>query len=129
MTLAVGEAFLCPEDWEGGRHLWILISDPRSEYVLIVNVSSINGNPCDDRTCELEPGDHRFIRARSCIRYDRCRQVPAAQLDRALATDGRFIRQPPVSNEILIEIREGSSRAPMIEPEHRSFMRKQGLAP
>ena len=128
-ALAAGDAFLCPEDWEGGRHLWIVISNPSAaEDVLIVNVSKLKGLACDDRTCVLEADSHPRINVRSCIRYDRCKKVAVKALENVLGNEGRFTRQAPVAGEVLLRIQRASSTAPMIDPIFRALMRKQGLA-
>ncbi len=88
-------------------HLWVVISDPAKnpENVLFVNFSTDRGL---DPSCILHPGDHRFVRRRTCVVYRRARVERNADLDCLLAS-GRLVLDDPVSGKVLERIRQGAA--------------------
>lgn len=73
-----GECFL--RDVSGKLHLFFVLTNPLSAAqfgygtnlkVLSVNISTIRDNVPYDNTCEIEIGEHPFIRNRSFVMYSR----------------------------------------------------------
>ena len=61
------------------KHLFILLNDPAQvlgygdKHSLLVGVTTIHAAIPYDPACELHPGDHPFIRQRSCVFYAQAR--------------------------------------------------------
>ena len=61
------------------KHLFILLTDPaqvldyEDKHSLLVGVTTIHAAIPHDPACELHPGDHPFIRHRSCVFYAQAR--------------------------------------------------------
>ena len=61
------------------KHLFILLNDParvlgyEDKHSLLVGVTTIHAAIPHDSACELYPGDHPFIRQRSCVFYAQAR--------------------------------------------------------
>ncbi|MGA2067936.1 MAG: hypothetical protein ABSG86_23405 [Thermoguttaceae bacterium] len=116
-----GESFF----FEFSEHLWIVISDPSLDgsHVLVANVSTDRGH---DPACILQPGDHPFVKHRSCIRYDKCCLWRNADLER-LVSSGRIRPQEPISAELLARVREGAGNSDFIALGCRQLLAEQGL--
>jgi hypothetical protein len=61
------------------KHLFILLNDPaqvpgyEDKHSLLVGVTTIHAAIPHDPACELFPGDHPFIRHKSCVFYAQAR--------------------------------------------------------
>lgn len=124
--MEAGDTFLVAEpgtsyDW----HLWMVVSDPSidSKRVLIVNLTSW----CEDKdhSCVLGPGDHPYVRHRSCVNYGGAKVVSAAEIERLLEA-GRLASHTPISSELLTRIRQAVPASRMALG-HVALLEKQGL--
>jgi hypothetical protein len=66
-------------------HLWVIASLPTSEG-LVAGLYVTTWGPRSDETCELNVGDHPFVRHRSTIAYSAARMFSAAQLETVLTS-------------------------------------------
>ena len=61
------------------KHLFILLTDPaevlgyEGKHSLLVGVTTIHTGIPHDAACELHPGDHSFIKHKSCVFYAQAR--------------------------------------------------------
>ncbi len=87
------------------KHLHIVCSDtcPLGGN-LIVPVSSFYDG-CDN-TCELDVGDHEFIRHLSFVFYAKSKVVPAARID-DLVAQNQITLKPDVSDEVFQRVLRG----------------------
>ena len=101
--MRAGATFQLPRHLE--QHLWLVVSDPDAdpEHVVMVSVTTVR--PGSDLSCVLEPGDHRFIRHRSCIYYAEAKQTTLGNLMR-LESEGLLVRHDPMSEPLLRRIRD-----------------------
>ena len=61
------------------KHLFIILNDPAhvlaygDKHSLLVGITTIQSGIPHDSSCELHPGDHLFIKHRSCVFYAQAR--------------------------------------------------------
>ena len=96
--------------------------DPQN--VLIVNLTSLD--PRKEQVCVLKPGDHPWIRHDTCINY---RDSQVTTLDKLLAAQNAnaLMIQSPVSDDILLKIREGAMNSTKMPLDHADILISQGL--
>jgi hypothetical protein len=81
----IGRCFFTPDSVPGGRHLWIVVSDPaQSTHVAIVSFSTKPDRNSD--ACMVPAGSHRHLPEDSFVRCERARVEVHAALDKKLAT-------------------------------------------
>lgn len=92
------------------KHLHIVCNDtcPLGGN-LIVPVSSFYDG-CDN-TCELDVGDHAFIRHLSFVFYAKSRIAKAVQID-VLVSQGQIILQPDISEDVFQRVIRGICLSP-----------------
>lgn len=96
-----------------GEHLWMVISEPADQRVVIVNFTS--WTPGCDETCIVEPGEHPFVRRKTVVRYSGARVLKRENLAGALAmehSDGSgFVcpRRDDLSPELLLRVQVGAT--------------------
>jgi len=122
-----GDAFLIPNE-HGIRHLYVVISDPDQNPASVYLVMVSTHETGKDETCILNQGDHPRINHRSVVVY----QMPPAVLTsvsrlQTLAENKTIIPQPPVSESVLLKIREGCKTSRYIESRIESLLYNQGL--
>lgn len=94
---------------DGGNHFWVVISEPRNEKILAVNVTDAKNSP--DSPCRLDHRDHPEITKPSAIFYRKSREFDAAMVDAQIA-DGRVVRKlADCSPELLQRIIDGARAA------------------
>jgi len=93
------------------RHVWVVISDPlRDEnHILIVNFTTCR--PRSDKTCMIQPGEHGFVTAPTCVHYMGAYTVKLGILEGWLDS-GRIALREPVSADLLGRIRQGAIDSP-----------------
>jgi hypothetical protein len=89
-----------------GGHLWIVISDPakHSGNFVIANLTTneyVAGNDC-----ELNKGDHGWIKCKCFVNFGGAREVTSAEKVKmvALIASGHITPQVPMSAAILLKI-------------------------
>ncbi len=103
-----GDTFLIkPKDRLFDRHLWVVISDPRTDAqrILIVNLTSWNRDK--DGACILKPGDHPFIHHTTCVSYQDAKIVRDGFLEQGLRS-GLIFPQEPASDDLVEAIIRGA---------------------
>ncbi len=96
-------------------HLFVILFDgePYTTNTIIVPIDTYRSNKQDD-TVLLKAGDHEFIKDRSFVNYSFAKTTSLKYIDK-LIEDGKVKHQKPISNEILLRIRDGvrkSKRTP-----------------
>ncbi len=101
------------------KHLHIVCNDtcPLGGN-LIVPVSSFYDG-CDN-TCELDVGDHEFIRHLSFVFYARSKVVEAAQID-ALVEQKMITPKPDVSEAVFQRVLHGICASPDTPPKVKKY--------
>ena len=87
-------------------HLWVIISDPRTDDQRVVIVNLTTYRPPKERFCLIQAGEHPFVRHETCVAYNHARIVSLSRLTR-LRYGGRINMQDPVSIPLLARIRLG----------------------
>lgn len=110
------------------RHLHIILSNPytseNGDSVVLVYMSSYRGTcRTEEDSCILEVGDHPYIKNRSYLAYNECREVPVALLDNELQQQ-TIKREEPLSKEILIKALEGMQLSKNVKRELKDRNRK-----
>ncbi len=124
-----GATFIIPDP--RGRldpHLWVIVSDPSQDPddILIVNFTT-RTDRCDE-SCNVEPGEHPFVKHRTVVEYRGAKRVSAPQLDQLLAGT-QFELREPVSQELLTRMRAGAAVSEFISHGDRSLLEEQGVLP
>jgi hypothetical protein len=107
-------------------HLWIVLSKPEldEKHVLIANLTSWRSDK--DQACVLGPGDHPYIRKKTCVNYADSRIVAAETIAR-LIQSGHVEKGTPVSLQLLERIREGAMLSRFMPLDHGQLLIDQGL--
>lgn len=103
-----GDTFLIkPKDRLFDRHLWVVISDPRTDAqrVLIVNLTTWNKDK--DGACILNPSDHPFIHHATCVSYQDAKIVKDSFLEQCLRS-GLIVLREPASDDLVEAIIQGA---------------------
>ena len=100
-----GYAFHSPREAPDGGHLWGVFSERFEGQVFIANVTTLRRH--SDRSCVLQPGEHRDVRHPSCINYADSRFVA---VDRLELLAGLRIA-PPFSRDIVQRVVAGALRS------------------
>lgn len=92
-------------------HLWLILTDPAGSPPEVVIVMVRTPKAFTDETLLLDPGDHPFVRHRSCVQYSTAvvRRVGAIT---AQATAGRCTLREDMTRELLARARAGLRDSP-----------------
>jgi hypothetical protein len=121
-----GDTFIIDEPGTSlDSHLWIVISDPvtNPEEVVLVNFTKHRADK--DQACIVDPGDHPFIKHRTCVEYRRAKVRSAKDLS-TLLSGGQITPHAPASPDLLARIRAGVPQSRM-RNEHVLILVAQGL--
>ena len=122
-----GDTFLVDEPGTSyDSHLWIVLSKPDLDpnHVLIVNLTSWRADK--DQSCTLEPGDHPYIKHRTCVNYPGSKMVAVRQCETLLASR-KIVPHDPVEPALLDKIRESATQSPRMALDHAEILFDQGL--
>ncbi len=112
---------------QSDNHLWIVVSDPlqNESRVLVVNLTTCRQR--SDRACLIQPGDHPFVTALTCVQYLACREVKLGILEEWLDV-GQIVKREPVTQILLSRIRQGAVNSPHTPLGVKTLLLDQGLA-
>jgi hypothetical protein len=79
-----------------------------------------------DQSCVVEPGEHRFVKCRSCVYYGGSRLITLAQYEGFL-NNGQLDPHDPVTGRLLDRILAGAAASPHLPLGHRQILADQGL--
>lgn len=107
-------------------HLWIVLSKPEldTEHILIVNLTS--WRPDKDQACILNPGDHPYIKKKTCVNYALSKIVAADHIGR-LVRSHDLEKDVRLSMELLERVREGAMLSKFMPLDHGQLLIEQGL--
>jgi hypothetical protein len=100
-------------------HLYIAISDPLDNKIIVVNVTKKRAGK--DCTCELNVGDHRFIITPSIINYADAKDLDHKKLEEYLEAFGDQENNESVSPELLLRIVEGVHTSESFPPKYLKY--------
>jgi hypothetical protein len=118
-----GDVFIFPEAVDD--HHWTIVSDPTANSGRVVIVRFVTWKEWSDHACELQAGDHPFIKHLTCVDYPEAREVTLEMLNN-LHSAGRLKLKSPLSPQIRQRIRDRAidSRIPSGQFQ---ILREQGL--
>jgi hypothetical protein len=79
-----------------------------------------------EEVCLFAPGEHPFVKNKTCIDYSHARHASAAQLD-LLVTSKQILPSTPVSHELLERIRMGAYLSDDLPHKYKTLLRSQDL--
>jgi hypothetical protein len=84
LPLKCGDTFLLPKRSTDREHLWIIVAeiDQSTGKAVCVNITT-EQTDCD-KTCQLNKGDHSFVKHASVIFYQDAREIELAKVEKAL---------------------------------------------
>jgi len=100
-----------PQDDQGRKHLFILLTDPHADEagkhcVLMVSLSTIRKGIPHDPTCILYAGDHPFVKHDSYVVYQKARLEEADKVLRGVK-NGQLVPQEPMDGTVFARICKG----------------------
>mgnify|MGYP000060538622 FL=1 len=100
-----------PQDDQGRKHLFILLTDPHTDEagkhcVLMVSLSTIRKGIPHDPTCILYAGDHPFVKHDSYVVYQKARLEEADKVLRGVK-NGQLVPQEPMDGTVFARICKG----------------------
>lgn len=103
------------------NHLRIVISDPDPEYnVLVVGVSSQKEGIFHDPACELNKGDHPFIKKPSYISYRHAQVLNYKKIIQA-GLDKVIIMKENISESVLNSIQNGARETSFLKRDFKKY--------
>lgn len=96
-----GTVFTLPIE---GSHPYIVVSDEKGGYYLVVNVSDADKHP--DCPCFIEQGEHAAITKRSAVLYKKAQELPAKGFAETLKKT--TVYEDRVTAAVLQRIRDGA---------------------
>lgn len=105
------------------RHLWIVLTEPEGDPLLvgIVNITSYKEGM--DETVILDVGDHAFIKHKTVVNYAEGKSVSAEQIEK-LIDSGQISphhKEPHCTPELLTKIRNGVAASNFARPRFQAF--------
>ena len=88
-----GSALLLRDPNRTKFHLWFVLTDPEGVDGLMVAVMVCTMKVFADETVVLEPGDHPFIKHRSCVAYSSAKYVKRSRIEVALRDRHCFLKE------------------------------------
>ena len=127
-----GDAFkiLATGDDYDGRHLWVVVSDPKKnpDRVVIVNLNSIKSEFIHDPACMLDKGDHPFVHHPTYVNYQLAREYTLSKLTE-WTKQYKLDMQTSVSSSLLARIRLGAAKSKFLKKGLKKLLSDQGIIP
>ena len=118
--LMKGSCFWRKDDDSENTHLRIIISDSDPDgMVLLVGISSIKTGR-EDTSCILEAGDHKCIKHRSYIRYDKAIEINQKKL-LSEKFKGLLIFKENFNAPLLLRIQNGAKSSLALPGKFRKY--------
>lgn len=100
-----------PQGDQHRKHLFVLLTDPNDnefgeKSVLIVSLSTVKPKLPHDSTCILHPGDHRFVKHKSYVVYQKARLELVEKICRGVK-NGQLIPHGPMDSNVFARICQG----------------------
>ena len=108
------------------KHLWVVVSDPETERDAVLFVSMTSYDITKEDVCLIMPGEHPFVKNKTCIDYSHARHASSAQLDTLVASK-QVLPATPVSQHVLERIRMGASLSADLAQKYKKLLKAQGL--
>ena len=106
-------------------HHWMIISDPAVDGARVVIVCFLSYREYLDHACIIEPGEHPFIKHRTCIDYAGSCLTTDAKLEQHKKS-GMLKPKEPLSQELVGKIRSAVLDSRM-RFKHIQILREQGI--
>ena len=118
-----GDTFLPPVPY---NHLYMVISDPSIDPSKVVMVSFTTHTPNEEQLCIVEKGEHPFVKVKTVVRYKDARCSSATDIEKAVS-NGSLATQAPLSEELLMRIRDGAALSDFLPEGCRKVLVVQGI--
>jgi len=109
--LRAGQSYLLKEPGIEKRHLWFILTDPDSRTNEVLAVKVVPAKEYTDKTLELFPGDHPFIKHKSCVDFSSARRFSQKQILKSV-TKNLCHPKDPMSSTLLERARRGMLNSP-----------------
>lgn len=126
----LGDTFLCPNSANDKWHLNIVISRPFGDppSVLLVPVTTIRGIHGEDRTCELDRGDHEFVDHPSCVVFRFTQKIEVSLIEAGCKAEPALMkRHKPMSGKVLRRVIAGAYNSQFMKLALRDILIQQGI--
>jgi hypothetical protein len=123
--MRAGDTFFLKKE-ASDKHLWVVVSEPESDVQAVLFVSMTSYDITKEDVCLIAPGEHPFVKNKTCIDYSHARHASSAQLDVLVATK-QILPSTPISDDLLERIRMGASASEDLSQRYKTLLRSQGL--
>lgn len=102
-------------------HLFFICTNKcDADQVLLVNLTSIRDGVPHDNTCEINVGDHRWVKEPSYIKYDRAQIFDVDTIGNQIAA-GKFIPQNLTVPAVMRRICAGIMASPLTPLKYQNY--------
>lgn len=122
-TISAGDTFLVAQPY---NHLYVVCSNTAADQSRVVLVSFTTFKPKEETCCMVQPGEHAFVKRRTCVRYKDARIATVSDL--LVLVDKQLMqKRDPVSADLLDRIRKGAAQSDYLPEECRKVLQDQKL--
>jgi hypothetical protein len=118
--MQIGDTFY----WKDGGHLWVIISDPNRTGDIRIAVNVTRDLFRAGRECELQPGDHVWIKAKSYVSFGDAMKISAKEysnLEKNIAS-GMICQHVAVTAAILKKIIYAAKKSKALSPDYLQYL-------
>src|ERR1700693_3528645 len=92
--------------YENDDHLFFVVSDFQEPEAVIMNLTTVRS--FSDTSCVIQPGEHPFVTAASCVAYNFAEIVPSAIISDGVGS-GTIVPQAALSPELMARVWDGAA--------------------
>jgi hypothetical protein len=120
MAVQIGDTFLFGE----GSHLWIVISDPAQNHGDFVIVNLTKNEFRAGKDCELNVGEHQWIKEKCYVSFGDARKVTPIEAARiqALISQDQIKQHFPMRANIIHKIVQAGLKSKALTPELKALL-------
>ncbi len=105
------------------RHLWIVLTEPEGDPLVVGIVNITSHKEGIDETVVLAVGEHAFIKHKTVVNYAEAKPVSATQIEK-LIESGNITphhKEPYCTAGLLKKVRDGVFASPFVTPRFQAF--------
>lgn len=120
--VAIGDTYWIEDPSSNKTHLYFVITEPdKNNRVLLVNMTDIDN--ISDRSCVIEPKDHKAVSKKSAIHYGNPIYARAKKIERAVKETERFQFGPGTSDELIEKIQRGALSSQHLDSRYEAIIK------
>lgn len=121
--VAIGDTYWIEDPLSAKPHLYFVITEPdENNRVLLVNMTD-TGN-ISDRSCVIEPKDHKAVSKKSAIHYGDPIYARTSKIERAITETEKFQYGPRASDELIEKIQRGALSSQHLDSRYEATIKR-----